>query len=104
MTKPLLKPIEVGPEGQFSLGGESFVVDMSRGPHRRPSDSEGFTTVKNEPYFQIYQLLAAEFSPRSILELGIRMRKLRASGQIISTPANVCRGTQSAASVGRFPG
>jgi len=71
MTKPLPKPIELGPEGQFSLGGEFFVVDMSRGRSRRPSDSDAFTIVKNEPYFQIYQLLANEFSPRSILELGI---------------------------------
>jgi predicted O-methyltransferase YrrM len=66
-----LKPIKLGPEGQFSLGGESFVVDISKGRHRRPSDSEAFTLVKNEPYLEIYQLLAAEFSARSILELGI---------------------------------
>ena len=45
-----MKPIKLGPKGQFSLGGELFVVDISEGRHRRPSDSEAFTLVKNEPY------------------------------------------------------
>jgi predicted O-methyltransferase YrrM len=71
MTIASCEPIKLGPHGEFSLGGASFVVDISEGPHRRPSDSEAFTIVKNEPYIQIYQSLAAEFSPRSILELGI---------------------------------
>ncbi len=71
MTTAPCEPIKLGPHGEFSLGGESFVVDTSEGRHRRPSDSEAFTIVKNEPYIQIYQSLAAEFSPRSILELGI---------------------------------
>jgi predicted O-methyltransferase YrrM len=70
MNKISQEPIKLGPEGRFSFGGESFVVDMSRGG-RRPSDSDGFTIVKNEHYFRIYELLAARFSPRSILELGI---------------------------------
>src|SRR5438477_10987838 len=62
--------IVVGPEGEFSLGGENFVVDMSE-KDRRPSDAEAFTIVKNEPYLRFYELLASSFSPRSILELGI---------------------------------
>jgi predicted O-methyltransferase YrrM len=66
-----MKPIELSPDGRFSLGGECFVVDISEGGNWRPSDSKAFTIVKNEPYFQIYQSLATEFAPRSILELGV---------------------------------
>src|SRR5207245_6117613 len=63
--------IAIGPGGQFSLGGENFVVDMSRKKDRRPSTSEAFTIVKNEAYLRFYELLASTFSPRAILELGI---------------------------------
>ena len=63
--------IAVGPGGQFFLGGENFVVDMSRKKDRRPSTSEAFTIVKNEAYLRFYELLASTFSPRAILELGI---------------------------------
>src|SRR6266568_9368127 len=63
--------IAIGPGGQFFLGGENFVVDMSRKKDRRPSTSEAFTIVKNEAYLRFYELLASTFSPRSILELGI---------------------------------
>jgi predicted O-methyltransferase YrrM len=38
---------------------------------RRPSTAEAFTIAKNEPYLRVYEDLAAGFSPRSILELGI---------------------------------
>lgn len=38
---------------------------------RRPSTSDAFTIVKNEPYLRVYEDLASGFSPRSILELGI---------------------------------
>jgi hypothetical protein len=63
--------IAVGPKGEFSLGGENFVVDVSP-KGRRPSDTTAFTIAKNEPYLRFYELLAASsFSPRSILELGI---------------------------------
>jgi predicted O-methyltransferase YrrM len=62
--------IVVGPEGEFSLGGENFVVDMSQ-KERRPSNAKAFTILKNEPYLRFYELLASSFSPRSILELGI---------------------------------
>jgi predicted O-methyltransferase YrrM len=63
--------IAIGPGGQFFLGGENFVVDMSRKKDRRPSTSEAFTIVKNEAYLRFYELLASTFSPRAILELGI---------------------------------
>src|SRR5206468_5596538 len=62
--------IAIGLEGRFSLGGENFVIDMSEG-NRAQSTSAAFTIVKNEPYLQVYDDLAAAFSPRSILELGI---------------------------------
>src|SRR5260370_31279135 len=62
--------IAVGPEGEFSLGGENFVVDIST-KDRRPSDAKAFTIVKSEPHLRFYELLASSFSPRSILELGI---------------------------------
>ncbi len=62
--------IAIGPEGQFSLEGENFVIDVSvKG--RRQSTSQAFTIVKNEPYLRVYEDLASGFSPRSILELGI---------------------------------
>src|SRR2546421_3538179 len=63
--------IAIGTGGQFSLGGENFVIDMSRKKDRRPSTSEAFTIVKNEAYLRFYELLASTFSPRAILELGI---------------------------------
>jgi len=62
--------IAIGPGGEFSLGGENFVIDVSP-KDRRPSTSDTFTIVKNEPYLRVYEQLAAGFSPRSILELGI---------------------------------
>ncbi|HEV3098119.1 MAG TPA: hypothetical protein VGY75_00225 [Candidatus Udaeobacter sp.] len=33
--------------------------------------SEAFTIAKNEPYLRVYEDLASDFSPRSILELRI---------------------------------
>jgi cephalosporin hydroxylase len=62
--------IAVGPEGEFSLGGENFVSDVSA-KDRRQSTAEAFTIIKNEPYLRVYEHLASDFSPRSILELGI---------------------------------
>jgi predicted O-methyltransferase YrrM len=62
--------IAVGPEGEFSLEGENFVIDVSA-EGRRQSTSEAFTIVKNKPYLRVYEDLASDFSPRSILELGI---------------------------------
>jgi predicted O-methyltransferase YrrM len=62
--------IAIGPDGRFSFGGENFVIDMSV-TERRPSTSEVFTIIKNEPYLRVYEELASAFSPRSILELGI---------------------------------
>jgi predicted O-methyltransferase YrrM len=62
--------ITVGPEGEFSLGGENFVIDVSAKGRRR-STADAFTIVKHEPYLSVYEDLASDFSPRSILELGI---------------------------------
>lgn len=62
--------IAIDAEGRFSLGGENFMMDMSA-RERRPSTSDAFTIVKNEPYLRLYEQLASVFSPRSILELGI---------------------------------
>jgi predicted O-methyltransferase YrrM len=67
-----MNPIKIGPSGEFSLGGENFLVQVAVPPKdRRPSTSEAFTIVKNEPYLRVYEDLATDFSPRSILELGI---------------------------------
>jgi len=67
-----MNPIKTGPGGEFSLGGENFVIEVGVPPKdRRPSTSEAFTIVKNEPYLGVYEDLASGFSPRSILELGI---------------------------------
>src|SRR5882724_2974919 len=67
-----MNPIKIGPSGEFSLGGENFVIEVAVPiKERRPSTSEAFTIVKNEPYLRVYEDLASGFSPRSILELGI---------------------------------
>jgi predicted O-methyltransferase YrrM len=64
--------IKIGSSGEFSLGGENFVMEGDLLPKdRRPSTSEAFTIVKSEPYIRVYEELASVFSPRSILELGI---------------------------------
>jgi cephalosporin hydroxylase len=46
------------------------VIDVSA-KERRPSTEDAFTIVKSEPYLRVDERLAANFSPRSILELGI---------------------------------
>jgi predicted O-methyltransferase YrrM len=67
-----MNPIKIGSGGEFSLGGENFVIEGNLLPKdRRPSTSEAFTIVKSEPYLRVYEELASVFSPRSILELGI---------------------------------
>jgi predicted O-methyltransferase YrrM len=65
-------PIKIDSDGRFSLGGENFVIEGEvPSKDRRPSTSEAFTIVKSEPYLRVYEEIASEFSPRSILELGI---------------------------------
>jgi hypothetical protein len=67
-----MNQIKIGPSGEFSLGGENFVIEIGTQPKdRRPSTSEAFTIVKSEPYLRVYEDFASGFSPRSILELGI---------------------------------
>lgn len=67
-----MSQIRIGPRGEFSLGGEKFVIEGDLLPKdRRASDSEAFTILKSEPYLRVYEDLACAFSPRSILELGI---------------------------------
>ena len=67
-----MSQIKIDPGGAFSLGGENFVIEGDLPPEqRRPSNSNAFTILKNEPYLRVYENLASNFSPRSILELGI---------------------------------
>jgi predicted O-methyltransferase YrrM len=67
-----MDPIKISPGGEFSLGGENFVIEGEvPTKDRRPSTSEAFTIIKSEPYLRAYEDLASNFSPRSILELGI---------------------------------
>lgn len=67
-----MNPIKIESGGEFSLGGEKFVIEVAvPSKDRRPSTAEAFTIVKNEPYLRVYEDLASGFSPRSILELGI---------------------------------
>jgi len=67
-----MSPIKIGSSGEFSLGGENFVIEIGVPPKdQHPSTAEIFTIVKNEPYLRVYEDLASGFSPRSILELGI---------------------------------
>src|SRR5207237_2832831 len=67
----VMNRIAISSQEEFSLGGINFVIDMSPGGKRRASDSRAFTIVKDESYLKFYEELAASFSPRSILELGI---------------------------------
>jgi predicted O-methyltransferase YrrM len=67
-----MSQIKIDPGGTFSLGGENFVIEGDLPPQqRRPSNSNAFTILKSEPYLRVYEDLASNFSPRSILELGI---------------------------------
>ena len=67
-----MNQIEISADGEFSLDGENFVIEVGAPPkERRPSTSEVFTILKSEPYLRVYEDLASGFSPRSILELGI---------------------------------
>jgi predicted O-methyltransferase YrrM len=67
-----MNQIKIGSDGKFSLEGENFVIEVVvPAKDRRPSTSEAFTIMKNEPYFRVYEDLASGFSPRSILELGV---------------------------------
>ena len=71
-TLRLMNSIKIGPSGEFSLGRENFVAEVAVPPKDgRPSTSEAFTIVRTEPYLRVYEDLAAGFSPRSILKLGI---------------------------------
>jgi cephalosporin hydroxylase len=67
-----MNPIKIGPGGEFSLGGENFIIEVDV-PKKdwRSSTSQSFTIVKNEPYLRVYESLASSFTPKSILELGI---------------------------------
>jgi hypothetical protein len=64
--------IEIGPGGQFSLGDQNFLIEVAIPvKDRHPSTSKTFTIAKNEPYLRVYENLASNFSPSSILELGV---------------------------------
>ena len=57
-----MNPINVGPGGEFSLGGENFVIEGEvPSKERRPSSSAVFTIVKSEPYLRVYEELASNF-------------------------------------------
>jgi predicted O-methyltransferase YrrM len=67
-----MSQIEIGPNGEFSLGGVRFIIEVGvPEKDRRPSTAHAFTIVKNEPYLRVYEELASSFSPRALLELGI---------------------------------
>jgi hypothetical protein len=40
--------IALGPQGEFSLEGENFIVDMST-KTRRPSDTKAMALLKSQP-------------------------------------------------------
>jgi hypothetical protein len=76
MTADLERPhaAEFGVPGRtraFSLNGVNFIIDISPGPARRPSDSSAFTIVKAPEVLEFYRSLARSVKPRGILELGI---------------------------------
>ena len=56
--------------GRFTFEGENFVIDMSA-RDRRKSDSEAYTLVKSQAYFDIFEAISQTILPRSMLELGI---------------------------------
>jgi hypothetical protein len=57
-----MNSIKIGPSGEFSLGGENFVIEGDvPTKDARPSTSEDFTIVKSEQYLRIYEDLASSF-------------------------------------------
>src|SRR6266545_2852743 len=57
-----MDPIKISPGGEFSLGGENFVIEGEvPTKDRRPSTSEAFTIVKSEPYRHAYEDTKASF-------------------------------------------
>jgi predicted O-methyltransferase YrrM len=57
-------------DGSFEIDGIRFQLDVSP-PPRRPSRADDFTLVKTPEYLPLYAAIAAEYRPRTILELGI---------------------------------
>lgn len=58
-----MNQFEVGPGGEFSLHGESFVIEVGAPPKDgRPSTAEAFTIVKNGPYLRVFEDLASGFT------------------------------------------
>ena len=56
---------------KFSCGDANFVIDISPGYNRRPSDKSAFTIVKTVECLNLYISLAAPMKPKSVLELGV---------------------------------
>lgn len=57
--------------GELTVDGERFVIDIAPGKNRRPSDVSGFTLVKTQAFLNSYAQLATQIRPRGILELGV---------------------------------
>lgn len=56
---------------KFSIGDSKFIIDVSLGYNRRPSDDEAFTIVKSPDYLNLYITLSETIRPRTLLELGV---------------------------------
>ena len=57
-------------ERTFEIDGCLFTIDISPGYHRRRSEAQHFTIVKNRPYIDRY-LEIAQFRFNHVLELGV---------------------------------
>lgn len=58
-------------KNEFQIDDVSFVVDISPGYNRRPSEENSFTIVKTKRFIDQYIAIAKEHSFSSVLELGI---------------------------------
>ena len=55
----------------FNVGGVDFVVDLTSGKNRRPSEINSFTIVKSLPMLNFYFSMAERLKAKRILELGV---------------------------------
>lgn len=56
---------------EFSVDGVNFVVDLTPGKQRRPSEENSFTIVKSLPMMNFYFSMAERLQAKRILELGV---------------------------------
>ncbi len=57
--------------GELTVDGERFVIDITGGKERRRSDAAAFTLVKTQSFLNAYAQMENQIKPRGIIELGV---------------------------------